>query len=108
MPLSFRIIITVLYSQRASLDVQGQENIKKFAGMCPNLFKGGELELSPFVRSFCKECGTHLWMDDESCDAGYIYPYASAIDTPLPEPPFSVHIMLGSKASWVTPEVRDQ
>ena len=31
---------------------------------------------------------------------------AGAIDTDLPVPPLSQHIMLGSKASWVVPQVR--
>ena len=35
----------------------------------------------------------------------WIYPFASAIDTDLPEPPSRVHLMLGSKANWVTPQV---
>jgi len=30
----------------------------------------------------------------------YLYPLASAIDTPLPEPPQRYHIMLNSKAPW--------
>ena len=34
------------------------------------------------------------------------HPHASVIDTPLPVPPERVHIMLGSKAPWVEPEVR--
>jgi hypothetical protein len=30
-----------------------------------------------------------------------VHPFASAIDTPLPEPPERVHILLDSKANWV-------
>ena len=30
-----------------------------------------------------------------------VHPFASAIDTPLPEAPAYVHMMLGSKANWV-------
>lgn len=30
---------------------------------------------------------------------------AGAIDSELPKPPHSVHLMLGSKASWVEPQV---
>jgi hypothetical protein len=39
-----------------------------------------------------------------------VHPHASAIDTALPKPPERVHLMLGSKASWVNPHVdqRDQ
>lgn len=37
--------------------------------------------------------------------ADWVYPYAGCIDTDLPKPPHITHIMLGSKASWVEPEV---
>jgi hypothetical protein len=30
-----------------------------------------------------------------------VYPFASAIDTPLPKPPEHVHLMLGSAPAWV-------
>jgi hypothetical protein len=30
-----------------------------------------------------------------------VHPFASAIDTDLPEPPEQVHIMLASKPNWV-------
>ncbi|MFQ5959705.1 MAG: GFA family protein, partial [Alphaproteobacteria bacterium] len=30
-----------------------------------------------------------------------VHPFASAIDTPLPIPPETVHVLLDSKASWV-------
>jgi hypothetical protein len=34
-----------------------------------------------------------------------VHPFASAIDTELPVPPERTHLMLGSKAAWVVPEV---
>ena len=34
-----------------------------------------------------------------------VHPFDSEIDTPLPVPEESVHMMLGSKASWVQPQV---
>lgn len=65
----------------------------------------GEMEPSSNVRSFCGDCGTHLWAHDERWGK-WVYPFASAIDAPdLPVPPHTVHIMLGSKASWVVPQV---
>jgi hypothetical protein len=33
-----------------------------------------------------------------------VHPHASAIDTPLPAPTSRVHMMLGSRASWVRAE----
>ena len=45
-----------------------------------------------------------LWLFDPNWPE-LIHPHASAIDTDLPVPPESVHIMLGSKASWVEPAI---
>ena len=35
----------------------------------------------------------------------WVYPFAGAIDTQLPAPPRSVHMMLKHKADWVEPQV---
>lgn len=51
-------------------------------------------------RSFCKTCGTPLWIyNPRYADA--VYPCAAAIDTELPRAPRRSHNMLGYKASWV-------
>src|SRR6202008_4802556 len=39
-----------------------------------------------------KRCGTPLWVSDEQWPE-WIYPFASAIDTKLPKPPSSVHLL---------------
>ncbi|KQP19239.1 GFA family protein [Pseudorhodoferax sp. Leaf267] len=54
-------------------------------------------------RHFCGRCGSALWLFDPQWPE-LIHPHASAIDTPLPVPPHSAHIMLGSKAGWVAVE----
>ncbi len=51
-------------------------------------------------RHFCTRCGSALWLYDPTWP-DLVHPHASAIDTPLPVPPDHVHLMLGSKASWV-------
>ncbi len=51
-------------------------------------------------RWFCGECGTHLYLLDERWDTG-VWPNAAALDTPLPEPPEHVHLMLDHKPDWV-------
>jgi hypothetical protein len=51
-------------------------------------------------RHFCRKCGSALWVWDKRW-AAWIYPFASAIDTPLPLPRERQHILLDSKASWV-------
>ena len=56
------------------------------------------------VRSFCKHCGTPLWVSDEQWPE-LVHPFASAIDTELPKAPSSVHLLLRDKASWVEPQI---
>ncbi|HEU4646025.1 MAG TPA: GFA family protein [Burkholderiales bacterium] len=52
-------------------------------------------------RHFCPQCGSALWVWDPRWPE-WIYPFASAIDTPLPAPRERQHILLDSKANWVT------
>ena len=59
--------------------------------------------LSEARRYFCSRCGSALWAWDPRWP-DLVHPHASAIDTTLPTPPENVHIMLGSKASWVQVE----
>lgn len=51
-------------------------------------------------RYFCSNCGSALWVHGTDYP-DFVYPFASAIDTPLPEPPEMTHLMLDEKASWV-------
>ncbi|HID48213.1 MAG TPA: GFA family protein [Chromatiales bacterium] len=60
-----------------------------------------QLVASPGKRFFCRHCGSPLWGADPRW-AEWFYPFASAIDTPLPQPPETVHIMLEFTAPWVT------
>lgn len=55
-------------------------------------------------RHFCGQCGTALWLYDPEWPE-LLHPFASAIDTPLPVPPETTHIMLEFKAPWVVPEI---
>ena len=55
-------------------------------------------------RHFCRYCGTALWVSDESWPE-LMHPFANAIDTALPVPPKSVHLLLRDKAEWVVPQV---
>ncbi len=54
-------------------------------------------------RNFCGKCATALWLYDPQWPA-LVHPFASAIDTPLPQPPSKVHLMLRFKPSWVVPD----
>ena len=55
--------------------------------------------LSPGRRHFCAKCGSALWAWDSRWPE-FVYPFASAIDTPLPKPPDEVEIMIDYAASW--------
>ena len=61
-------------------------------------------ERSNAERHFCPRCATALWLFDDRWP-DLVHPFASAIDTALPRPPSRVHLMLGSKPSWVEPAV---
>ena len=63
------------------------------------------LQASPAERHFCRTCASALWLFDPRWPE-LLHPFASAIDTPLPAAPESVHIMLASKAPWVQVEGR--
>ena len=51
-------------------------------------------------RHFCARCASALWVWDKRWPQ-WIYPFASAIDTPLPVPRERQHIFLSSKPGWV-------
>ncbi|KAI7866923.1 Mss4-like protein [Mucor mucedo] len=77
----------------------GKEYLKGYQAMKDKKKK----ELGGNIRYFCSECGSHLYAYDKQW-AEWVYPFASAIDTPLPQldPKTQVYkIMLDSKANWV-------
>ena len=76
-----------------TLKVSGKANITVFHATVDGHEGSAE-------RRFCKRCGAALWVWDPSWPE-LVHPFAGAIDTPLPEPPQSVHILLDSKANWV-------
>jgi len=57
-------------------------------------------ELSSGRRAFCRECSTALWVYSPDWPE-LIHPFAGVIDTPLPTPPETVHVMLDYKPDWV-------
>lgn len=50
-------------------------------------------------RHFCPKCASALWVWDKRWPES-IYPFASAIDTPLPVPKERQHIFLSSRPDW--------
>ena len=85
-----------LGAQMASLKVEGEENLSVYRVRSETHDEG----LQEGRRHFCKHCGSALWLYDPRWPE-LVHPFASAIDTALPLPPETVHIMLGSIASWV-------
>ena len=88
-----------LGADRRTLVGEGAEHLSVYRA---SLEDGSE---SSGERNFCRRCGSALWLYDPNWP-DLVHPHASAIDTPLPVPPERVHIMLGSKAPWVEPEMR--
>lgn len=88
-----------LGGESETLSVEGMEHISVYQAKLPDE-ETGEIRESPAQRSFCKRCGSALWVWDPRWPE-LIHPFASAIDTELPVPPERTHLMLGSKAPWV-------
>ncbi len=79
-----------------TLTVEGEDAIAMFHAVIDG-------EESPGERRFCRHCGSALWVSDPRWPE-LVHPFASAIDTPLPTPPETVHIMLAHAADWAKPE----
>ena len=82
-----------------SLKVNGKSAISVYRALVKNP-EDKKAHRSTGERSFCKNCGSALWLWDPGWPE-LIHPFASAIDTPLPVPPKNTHLMLEFKASWV-------
>ena len=82
-----------LMGDAATLTVGGEDSVTVYQ-------VAGEDGPSPARRHFCKHCGSALWVFDPGWSE-LVHPFASAIDTALPIPPETVHMMLASKAGWV-------
>jgi hypothetical protein len=91
---------TNIMGKRATLKIRGEKFLRGYHARVRE--PGKPTRTSRATRSFCGECGTHLWlMDDEWPDG--VWPSAAVIDTPLPVPPprKCVHIMTRFKPAWV-------
>jgi hypothetical protein len=86
-----------LGAEASTLQVEGEENTAVYRAM---IERDGQRQPSRHQRIFCKLCGSHLWAYNDRWP-DHLHPVASAIDTDLPVPPESSHMMVGSKASWV-------
>lgn len=86
-----------IMGQMDTLRIEGEENITVFRARMEDDLSRGE-------RRFCKKCGSPLWVYDPAWP-DLMHPFASAIDTALPVPDQSTHMMLDSKPDWVKPDI---
>jgi hypothetical protein len=93
-----------IMAEADSLEVDGKENL--YQALIEDEDNPGERRQSPGRRHFCKHCGSALWVQDPRWEQ-WIYPFASAVDTPLPTPPEHTHIMLDFRAPWCEPHIQD-
>lgn len=84
------------------LKIEGHENISSYQALVED--DDGGKKQSSLERKFCSKCGSALWAWDARWPE-LLHPHASAIDTPLPEPPERTHLMLSCKAPWVSPAI---
>lgn len=80
-----------------TLEIEGEDNITVFHARTEHGISSGE-------RRFCSTCGSALWVYDDAWP-DLIHPFASAIDSDLPKPPNSTHLMLDFKPNWVEPQI---
>lgn len=84
-----------------TLKIEGEPQLATYRARIADDEHGGCI-LSSAERRFCASCGSALWLFDPAWP-DLVHPFASAIDSSLPSPPASVHVMLKYKADWVVP-----
>lgn len=80
-----------------TLKVKGRGNLSVYRA---RIKEGRKIVRSPGRRHFCKKCGSSLWLWDPRWPQ-WVYPFASAIDTPLPRSREVQHVMLNYAPRWV-------
>lgn len=83
-----------------SLKVTGKRHLKFFRAQVEDPDRPGKKKASSMKRHFCGRCGSAMYGWDRQWPQ-WVYPFASAIDTPLPQAPQRIHLMLDSAAPWV-------
>lgn len=88
-----------LSGDASTLVVRGEKNVKVYRAKVKNPEDARAIR-SAGRRHFCGKCGAALWLYDPTWPE-LIHPFASAIDSELPEAPERTHIMLEFKPRWV-------
>ena len=86
-----------------TLQIEGKEHIGVYRSANNHRDAYDEDGLGFSQLNFCKKCSSQLWIYNTQYP-DWVYPRATAIDTPLPETPVHTHLMLGYKPVWVTVE----
>jgi hypothetical protein len=89
-----------IMGQANTLKVEGRKSISVYRALVDDEDHLGKKVQSQARRHFCKTCGSALWIFDPRWPE-WVYPFASAIDTPLPKSPERQHIMLNYMAPWI-------
>ena len=89
-----------LMGDAATMKAKGKRHLGVYRA---RIQRGRRSELSTGQRHFCVRCASALWLFDPQWP-DLVHPFASAIETDLPEPPSKVHLMLKYKANWVKPQ----
>ena len=87
-----------IMGEAATLKVRGAKHVSVYRARVAEP-GAARKRLSPARRHFCAKCASALWVWDPSWPE-WVYPFASAIDTPLPKPRAEVEIMLDFAAPW--------
>ena len=77
-------------AQTSTLQVTGADALTEFAA--PDATR----------TRFCSRCGSALYLTIDAV-TDFVYPFASAIDTPLPEPPERLHVFTAEAPAWARP-----
>ena len=79
-----------LLAQASTLTVHGADAVTEFAA--PDATR----------TRFCSRCGSVLYLTLDAAP-DFVYPFASAVDTELPEPPGRLHVFTADAPAWARP-----
>jgi hypothetical protein len=85
---------------RDTLEIRGKSSLRAYNARIRE--PGKKTVVSKAKRWFCVACGSHLYLTDDRWPDG-VWPYVSAIDTPLPAPERTISMMTRFKPTWVPP-----
>jgi len=89
-----------IMAEASRFSVEGEEHVAAHDNWTDDEEQPGKRKRSLGKGYYCRDCGSALWAADPRWPQ-WVYPFASAVDTPMPRPPETVHIMLEFAAPWV-------